>query len=45
VIALFSGEPLDALWLTIMFTALQQIEGHIVAPTCSRRRCASTRCW
>jgi predicted PurR-regulated permease PerM len=33
VIALFSGDALDALWLTIMFTALQQIEGHIVAPT------------
>src|SRR5215213_6996414 len=33
IIALFSGDPLDALWLTIMFTALQQIEGHIVAPT------------
>src|SRR3954454_4826113 len=32
VIALFSREPLDALWLSIMFTALQQIEGHIVAP-------------
>jgi putative heme transporter len=32
VIALFSGEALDALWLTIMFTGLQQIEGHIVAP-------------
>ena len=32
MIALFSPEPLDALWLTIMFTALQQIEGHIVAP-------------
>ena len=32
LIALFSGEPLDALWLTIMFTGLQQIEGHIVAP-------------
>jgi predicted PurR-regulated permease PerM len=32
LIALFSGEPLDALWLTIAFTALQQIEGHIVAP-------------
>jgi predicted PurR-regulated permease PerM len=32
LIALFGGEPLDALWLTIMFTALQQIEGHIVAP-------------
>ena len=32
LIALFSGEPLDALWLAIMFTALQQIEGHIVAP-------------
>jgi predicted PurR-regulated permease PerM len=32
-IALFSDNPLDALWLTIMFVALQQIEGHIVAPT------------
>ena len=32
VIALFSGEALDAVWLTVMFTALQQIEGHIVAP-------------
>jgi predicted PurR-regulated permease PerM len=33
LIALFSGEALDALWLTVAFTALQQIEGHIVAPT------------
>ena len=33
LIALFCDNPLDALWLTIMFTALQQIEGHIVAPT------------
>jgi predicted PurR-regulated permease PerM len=33
LIALFSENPLDALWLTIMFIALQQIEGHIVAPT------------
>jgi hypothetical protein len=33
VIALFSGDGLDALWLTIMFIGLQQIEGHIVAPT------------
>ena len=33
LIALFGDNPLDALWLTIMFTALQQIEGHIVAPT------------
>jgi predicted PurR-regulated permease PerM len=32
LIALFSGEPLDAVWLLIAFTALQQIEGHIVAP-------------
>jgi predicted PurR-regulated permease PerM len=32
VIALFSNQPLDAVWLLIMFTALQQIEGHIVAP-------------
>jgi predicted PurR-regulated permease PerM len=33
MIALFSGHALDALWLGIAFTALQQIEGHIVAPT------------
>jgi predicted PurR-regulated permease PerM len=33
LIALFSGNALDALWLTLMFIALQQIEGHIVAPT------------
>ena len=32
MIALFSGEPLDALWLSLAFTGLQQIEGHIVAP-------------
>jgi predicted PurR-regulated permease PerM len=32
LISLFSGEPLDSLWLTVAFTALQQIEGHIVAP-------------
>jgi len=33
LIALFSANALDALWLTLMFTVLQQIEGHIVAPT------------
>ena len=33
LLALFSDDPLDALWLSIAFTALQQIEGHIVAPT------------
>jgi predicted PurR-regulated permease PerM len=33
MIALFSGNALDAVWLGIAFTALQQIEGHIVAPT------------
>ena len=33
LIALFSDNPLDAVWLTIMFIALQQIEGHVVAPT------------
>ena len=33
MIALFSGNSIDALWLAIAFTALQQIEGHIVAPT------------
>jgi predicted PurR-regulated permease PerM len=32
VIAAFSGHPIDAVWLIIAFTALQQLEGHIVAP-------------
>jgi predicted PurR-regulated permease PerM len=32
LIAAFSGEPIDAVWLIIAFTALQQLEGHIVAP-------------
>jgi predicted PurR-regulated permease PerM len=32
VIALFSGQAFDAVWMTVMFTGLQQIEGHIVAP-------------
>jgi predicted PurR-regulated permease PerM len=33
LLALFSDNAIDALWLSIAFTALQQIEGHIVAPT------------
>jgi putative heme transporter len=33
MIALFSGNSIDAVWLGIAFTALQQIEGHVVAPT------------
>jgi predicted PurR-regulated permease PerM len=33
MIALFSGNSIDAVWLAIAFTALQQIEGHVVAPT------------
>jgi predicted PurR-regulated permease PerM len=32
IIALVSGEPGDALILAALFTALQQVEGHIVAP-------------
>jgi predicted PurR-regulated permease PerM len=32
IIAALSPEPLDAVWLIVMFTGLQQIEGHIVAP-------------
>jgi hypothetical protein len=32
VIAAFSGHPVDAVWLIIAFTALQQLEGHVVAP-------------
>src|SRR4051794_35474508 len=30
--ATFGSEPIDAVWLIIAFTALQQLEGHIVAP-------------
>src|SRR4051812_28791633 len=32
IVAAFSDHPLDAVWLAIFFTALQQIEGHVVAP-------------
>jgi predicted PurR-regulated permease PerM len=32
VIAALSNDPLDAVWLIIAFTALQQLEGHVVAP-------------
>lgn len=32
LIALFGSEPIDGLWLVIAFTALQQLEGHVVAP-------------
>ncbi|MEA2283702.1 MAG: hypothetical protein QOK21_4309 [Solirubrobacteraceae bacterium] len=32
VIAALSGHPIDAVWLIIAFTALQQLEGHVVAP-------------
>ena len=45
MIAALSENPLDAVWLIIAFTALQQLEGHVVAPKSSARRCASTRCW
>jgi predicted PurR-regulated permease PerM len=33
IIAAFSSQPIDAVWLIIAFTALQQLEGHVVAPT------------
>jgi predicted PurR-regulated permease PerM len=32
VIAALSDQPLDAVWLIIAFTVLQQLEGHVVAP-------------
>jgi predicted PurR-regulated permease PerM len=32
VIAALSSHPLDAVWLIIAFTVLQQLEGHVVAP-------------
>ena len=32
LVALFSDDPLDALWVALLFLALQQLEGHVVAP-------------
>ncbi len=32
VIAALSSHPLDAVWLIIAFSVLQQLEGHVVAP-------------
>nr|WP_255512950.1 AI-2E family transporter [Kribbella sp. VKM Ac-2527] len=32
LVALFQGDPLAALWLALLFVALQQLEGHVVAP-------------
>jgi predicted PurR-regulated permease PerM len=32
MVALFQGDPLSALWLVLLFVALQQVEGHVVAP-------------
>jgi putative heme transporter len=32
LLAALSTHPLDAVWLIIAFTGLQQVEGHIVAP-------------
>ncbi len=32
VLAALSDTPIDAVWLIIAFTVLQQLEGHIVAP-------------
>jgi predicted PurR-regulated permease PerM len=32
IIAALSGNPIDAVWLIIAFTVLQQLEGHVVAP-------------
>jgi predicted PurR-regulated permease PerM len=32
VIAALSDNPVDAVWLIIAFTVLQQLEGHVVAP-------------
>ena len=31
VVALFN-DPISAVWVTVMFVALQQLEGHVVAP-------------
>jgi predicted PurR-regulated permease PerM len=33
VLVAFFGDPLTGLWVALLFVALQQIEGHVVAPT------------
>ena len=43
IVALFQ-DPLTAVWVALLFVALQQLEGHVVAPPCSATRCGSTRC-
>ena len=45
MIALFSGEPLDALWLAIMFRRCSRSRAISWRRTCSDTRCASTRYW
>jgi predicted PurR-regulated permease PerM len=32
LVALFTGGPLTALWVILLFVGLQQLEGHLVAP-------------
>jgi predicted PurR-regulated permease PerM len=32
LVALFTGGPLTALWVALLFVGLQQLEGHVVAP-------------
>lgn len=32
MVALFQGDLWTALWLVLLFVALQQLEGHVVAP-------------
>ena len=46
LIALFSGEPLDALWLIDhVHRRCSRSRATSSRRTCSRRRCGSTRCW
>jgi predicted PurR-regulated permease PerM len=32
LVALFTGGPITALWVIVLFIGLQQVEGHVVAP-------------
>ncbi len=32
LVALFTGGPVTALWVVLLFVGLQQLEGHVVAP-------------
>jgi len=40
IIVALVQDPLTAVWVALLFLALQQLEGHVVAPNVFGRSCA-----